>query len=274
MKKSLIAVLLITVMLLMACGKESYTPESTVAVTEEATTGEVITEEPTSEESTTETPTEAPTKGVMEDDGKDLEPIEMMKSVMLGKHSFIDTSSNNELMDITYYESVNSGKVESIPFEWTGFTVVDLDGDGIDEVIADVRGMSVSITSYLDSLRLIFHYEDGNIYLSTLPFGEAKRFFDTGVIYTCKGAFAIYWYRISFENGKVVQNDYIAEIKYGRDTKAVIEGKDASEDEYESYVAEITDGKAIIEGGYAEFEDMKFYKFTEENIEKYIVGEN
>ena len=261
MKKSLIAALLITVMLLMACGKKSNTSESTTpAVTEEATTEEQATEEPTTEEETTEEPTteeptteeptteELPTeKPTYPDDGKEMSVEDMYKGVINGTRSFHYGEQN-----ITYGLDEY---LEQFMDEWSifDFMYFDYDGDSVKEV-ALVVGPGMCI--------LYLTCKDGEIYGADMGWRGACSVYSNCVTFGIDGAPIGYYGKLSFENGEVVYNELCYFDFWDEEYR--VEGKNVTKEEAEAYKKQLLSGA----------EEVEWIDFTPENVEKYIVGEN
>ena len=262
MKKSLIAVLLITVMLFMACGKELNTPESTTpAETEEATTEEVTTEEqateeetteePTTEEPTTEEPTteELPTeKPTYPDDGKAMSVEDMYKGVINGTRSFHYGKQN-----ITYGLEEYLDQYENREYVYIGqFIYFDYDGDSVKDVALSIA------PGYI----LYLTCKDGEIYGMDDTFRGASWVYSNGVTFGEGGAYVGGYSKLSFENGEVVHNE-LCHFNFWQEEYRV-EGKNVTREEAEAYEKQMLSGT----------EEIEWIDFTPENIEKYIVGEN
>ena len=262
MKKSLIAVLLITVMLFMACGKESNTPESTTpAETEEATTEEVTTEEqateeetteePTTEEPTTEEPTteELPTeKPTYPDDGKEMSVEDMYKGVINGTRSFHYGKQN-----ITYGLEEY---LDQFMDEWSiyDFMYFDYDGDSVKEV-ALVVGPGMCI--------LYLTCKDGEIYgTDEMGWKGAYRVYSNRITIGMSGASIAYYGTLDFAKGKLEYNEFCYFDYWYEEYR--VEGKNVTKEEAEAYEKQLLSGT----------EEVEWIDFTPENVEKYIIGEN
>ena len=254
MKTITISLMLLIAIFFVSCGRDTSMSDSVTPIaTEETTNSEAVTEEPDTE-SIAEESTEAPTKGVMEDDGKDLEPMEMMRSVLLGKHSFIDVSSNQNT-DWTYFLSViNPDDVLGEQFECHYFLTVDFDNDGIKEVVMRTNLMKDT---------LVFHYEDGSVYMNVFNIRDMNFIYDTGIVHSSGGAHTAAYCKVQFTEGKA-ELITLANCN-GVNPRYYIGGEEVSEDKWNEFIAQNCPDTSEIE---------EHISFTPENIEKYIVGEN
>ena len=236
--RKLLFLSVIFLIMLTGCGKQEDTKETTASVNQETT------------ENTTQKPVERPTKGVMEDDGKDLTAMEMLKSIVLGKHSFINAGTKLET-DLVYYgETGDHGLSKDEKFAIKEFIVVDLDGDGIKEVLAWTNAALSTI--------LEFHYEDGIVYMYENSYGGIRIVYSSGVCLSQTTAYDTYYYETEYD-------------KYKSEIKNVVLAQS-----YHDTMLYYLDDKEITEEEFNEYKEAKLNEvlepipFTPDNVELYI----
>lgn len=223
----------------------------------------------------------------LEDDGMEMSAAEALQSAMKGKHSvlemwsghgyedrrqdrvfFLDTIDpvQDEIKDFpdTGLYRVNMLKYNVSPdmggvtydgvCKWKAFLSVDLDRDGIKEVI--VQRDSGSMMS--------LHYAGGEVYMTKVPNSLGYEIYENGVWTATNGAFGICYWRIYPAKGAMYIQKLAEENRrgYGSPLETyMIMDKSVTMEEHDAYVEQLVGGLTPLE----------WYDFTEENIDRYVI---
>ncbi|MBD5158208.1 MAG: hypothetical protein HDT13_11330 [Butyrivibrio sp.] len=138
--------------------------------------------------------------------------------------------------------------------KWKAFLSVDLDRDGIKEVI--VQRDSGSMMS--------LHYAGGEVYMTKVPNSLGYEIYENGVWTATNGAFGICYWRIYPAKGAMYIQKLAEENRrgYGSPLETyMIMDKSVTMEEHDAYVERLVGGLTPLE----------WYDFTEENIDRYVI---
>lgn len=202
--------------------EESSSEEST---REEITTGEIITEQPTT---TVEMFTDVPKvdESIYKPNGK---MSQLMKDVLLSKAEFTFVEKNNDtgekialwsklLSEFNYYGDEFWDK----PAEIYDYRVIDLDGDGYNEVMITFKGSNI----------LILHYEDNKVYGFMYADRGMLNIYTSGIFEGSSGAAYTTYSTMSFDKDFYEVTDVVG----WENNKFFIEGRDATQEEVIEYM--------------------------------------
>jgi len=133
---------------------------------------------------------------------------------------------------------------EHLNWKVNKFTIVDMDGDGVPEVVTEVS---------MGGERLVFHYENGEIYSFSFVYRGMNLLKKDGTFLSSGGAGCTHFYKLKFIDG-IYQEIEIASFCDGIDR---INSKPASEDEILSF----------FDKQY-EKEDVEWHPYSEKTIAK------
>ncbi len=185
-----------------------------------------------------------------------LSATECYRSILLDKADFINCSEDGE-----YQEAVNNGNIEKtftssedITGEVTGFTIVDMDGDGENEIV-----LSIS-TGSVDEGFEVLHYQDGIVYGYHFWYRALEDLKEDGTFTGSGGASSSSINRIVFlEKGYAVDTLYESRSQYGTDGVNEIQyyknGEVCSEEEFNDALNRQYEKASVT-----------WYKLTTENV--------
>lgn len=247
------------------------------------------TEKETLRETEPETPQETVVKYELntvesfEDDGREMSVAEALRSTMKGTHSALElfqkermfylgrdkdepnAADSIENMSDTGLARINmlaynrggiGGAITPSFVDWKWFVCVDLDGNGIKEVLVDSMGIMA-----------VLHYFGDEVYMTNIYTKDRPDIvYENGVWETATGAFDRQFYRLYPAKGAIYRESLTYEYivpDYGDPTfnQYKIMGKDVTEEELNAYLEELIGGLTPLE----------WHEFTEENIDKYVV---
>ena len=222
----------------------------------------------------------------LEDDGKEMSAAEAIRSTMKGKHSALEVYQKervfsltegwgwqeaDEIKDmpdrglarinmLTYNRQLDTAITPIKKAEWNKFVCVDLDQDGIKEVI--VQGGPGGAALY---------YAGGEVYMATL---NTRRFpdivYENGICVQGSGSAWSTGYDRYYPAKGAMYNENLAYCEEGRFENGSADyykinnrdvERDVTKEEYYAYVEELIGGLTPLE----------WHEFTEENIDKYVV---
>ncbi len=146
--------------------------------------------------------------------------------------------------------------VDGSDMDWTikRFTLLDLDGDGADELVIaiDYSGNEeyVVLTCY-----------DGTVYANQVVYRGFLTPKADGTVAWSNGAFDNGYARSRFENGVLVYDDFAVMIDNGSSVTYTLNGENVSEEDYNAFTAE-QDAK----------DDLAWTDFTEEAVSAALAG--
>lgn len=168
--------------------------------------------------------------------------------VLNNKKSFVSSNEGNQEFYLNeYYWKRDS--LSEFPFETNQFIIVDLDGDGNNEIV---------LYTMLEQAEVL-DYQDGVVYGYQFVYRGLKNILTNGVFNGSSGASDGGWYRITeFDKGSykqealaIMKNDYYE-----------VEGEQVSQEVFSEY------SNQFIEGEMAEV-----IEYSEDNIDKYLLPE-
>ena len=243
-KRKIYPILIVTIgVLLVSCsnGKSDKSVESGTASeqesssNQESSTDETTSDETTGVESTTEQPTT--TVEMFTDVPKVDESIykpngkmsQLMKDVLLSKAEFTFVEKNNDtgekialwsklLSEFNYYGDEFWDK----PAEIYDYRVIDLDGDGYNEVMITFKGSNI----------LILHYEDNKVYGFMYVDRGMLNIYTSGIFEGSSGAAYTTYSTMSFDKDFYEVTDVVG----WENNKFFIEGRDATQEEVIEYM--------------------------------------
>ena len=187
---------------------------------------------------------------------RSLSAAESYRSILLDHADFINCSE-----DGAYQEAVNIGNIEKaftssedITGEVTGFTIVDMDGDGENEIV-----LSIS-TGPVDEGFEVLHYQDGIVYGYHFWYRALEDLKEDGTFTGSGGASSSSINRIVFlEKGYAVDTLYESRSQYGTDGVNEIQyyknGEVCSEEEFNDALNRQYEKASVT-----------WYKLTTENV--------
>ncbi len=204
---------------------ETTTEESTTAKTEPATTKAPVTPAPTVEEATTQ-----PLLTI--DSIATADIPQSIKDVFLadGPYEIGTGDGRSDFPEDRFI--LQKGNLKN--FIWTQYTVVDFDGDGINELefAMDRTGGGVY------AAHVIFHDNNGTVYTYQVVYRAMTCGIDADGMYDSSGGADVgYMYTVSFENN--AWNEHLH--SYMNHGEYNIEGQEVSEDEYFKYLKDRAD---------------------------------
>ncbi|MCL1876243.1 MAG: hypothetical protein FWF87_08315 [Synergistaceae bacterium] len=175
------------------------------------------------------------------------EAMEAYKAVLKNEMEFKSVNHKNNYK----LHEFDSGEGEPLKVE--RFAVVDMDGDGIPEVVLDFQMIWVGV--------LILHYEDGKVYGFTRPYMAALANDGT---YNGNASYAPYnvqYYKVTSVKKDAYKEESLAHIEYkaeGGDIEIIsyrIGSTKVSEEEFNAFVDKVNDHIAENEAVWFEFTD-------------------
>ena len=243
MKKINLIVILVGVLLLTSCNNKKITSENVEKqpsteqemifeghTKKEHTQGGEISEQPTTEQPTTtvEMFTDVPKvdESIYKPNGK---MSQLMKDVLLSKAEFTFVEKNNDtgekialwsklLSEFNYYGDEFWDK----PAEIYDYRVIDLDGDGYNEVMITFKGSNI----------LILHYEDNKVYGFMYADRGMLNIYTSGIFEGSSGAAYTTYSTMSFDKDFYEVTDVVG----WENNKFFIEGRDATQEEVIEYM--------------------------------------
>ncbi|MCM1496289.1 MAG: hypothetical protein NC089_10900 [Bacteroides sp.] len=168
--------------------------------------------------------------------------------VLTGRKTFVSVEEDYQEF---YWDEFcwNFGK-PSYPYSVSRFMLVDMNGDGAEEVVMECMPESTQV----------LYYEDGVVYNYQFVFRGMKRIHTNGVYEGSNGAASTYFYRLTELNSQGYKEEKIAfcdDEDYGIGDKAV------SQQEFSNYVLQTIESVELAE-------DMEF---TEAMLDKHLLGD-
>ncbi len=255
------------------------TADNTIPATRKEETTSV---EPTTEQETETLHPELYTVEALPDDGRELSAAEALRSTLKGNHSALELTYGNGMSfintdhDITpselseklkpkpidKYPRVNireynrtSLGVTSKNYEvWDAFSCVDMDGNGINEIILYQRGGDYS------SPQAVLYYCDDEVFMWNTGYRDMDDIYKNGIFIIYDGVNAI-----SYFKGYPVKGAFYAVNEAYEDTwadgKWYIHEENVSREEFDEYMSVILPDRTAF---------AEMYEFTDENIDLYI----
>lgn len=196
-------------------------------------------------------------KGV---DSPEIETSENIKAVLRGekdfKYSFILGVRNDEpnkpergiiatnIHDFKYYwciDELEDGSLDltalnEFNFKWLKWATIDLDRDGINEVIYLVSPGG-------DGLYIIFHEIDGEVYGYSVPYRDIDRIYEDGTIMGAGGASSWWYEKIkSFKEEEILSERFA----WAYDNQYIIDGKEVDEDEFRGFMSKLDENTQLV----------------------------
>ena len=143
-----------------------------------------------------------------------LSAMESYRTILLDKAYFINCSEDGEYQEAVNIENIEKTftSSEDITGEVTGFTIVDMDGDGENEIV-----LSIS-TGSIDEGFEVLHYQDGIVYGYHFWYRALEDLKEDGTFIGSGGASSSSINRIVFlEKGYAVDTLYESSSRYGVD---------------------------------------------------------
>jgi hypothetical protein len=166
------------------------------------------------------------------------------RQVCQNKIPFFSTDENKEvyLKDFSYW----SGDALDNPLRTENFSIVDLDGDKVPELV-------LGMTTGFDGSWEVLRYEGGKIYGYNFVYRAMTELKKDGTTYGSSGADAGRIYRLRFDGAKSES----IELAKSDSNKFYIGNKQVTKDKFDDYLKEL----------WAK-EDVERIEFTEENLAK------
>ncbi|WP_238917445.1 lysozyme inhibitor LprI family protein [Clostridium sp. YIM B02555] len=187
------------------------------------------------------------------DNNKSLE-IEAYKAVLQNKAEFFSTDNNK---DVYLNDFLSNEEIYGTVFKLTHFTVLDMDGDGIPEIV-----LELTVGNYVEFYEVL-HYMNNKVigYIQVLRgFGNLKT---DGTVHYSNSAFNNGYRKLNFKTNAC--EDYILGYHNTDDNNGnpirtyFIDDKPATEEAYNAFVKEQDEKKDVV-----------WYEFSQENIETKI----
>jgi len=198
-----------------------------------------------------------PSSVIPEPTQSDKSPMVAYKNVLQGKVPFYCTDAQKELYISQLNQAVSSDS--SVEVKATKFSIIDLDNDGIAEVIL---WLSVNSNDYFGFE--VLHYQDGEINGYTLWYRSFMELKEDGTFSFSSGASESGYGIIAFtKDGYTIDKITYSEVAIDSDNNETISyfvnRTSASSEEFQSAVTE-----------QSKKADASWYDFTDENIEKFF----
>ena len=176
----------------------------------------------------------------------------VLKAVLKNEMEFFSVDHDRS-MKLDEFWSLGCDEGPYMPKEYSCFAVVDMDRDGVPEIVLD------------PGAPIVFHYEDGVVYAWQLGSRSMQMLKKDGSYHGSNGASAGAFIRVKKFDGKTFEEEYLGEYseEYDFDGNFLsgeykIKGKSVSKEEYDRMIDE------LIDKNFADQLD-----FTEENMEKW-----
>ncbi len=151
---------------------------------------------------------------------------------------------------------------DALDYHVNRFALADLDGDGRDELLLECDPEVIQVLHFENEV----YYPEygttpdkGRIYSYQFPAGEIRGIRRDGVYHRYGSSSRFAYHRITEFNTGGYLDETIARCFNGR---YEVEGEEASEEEFYAYIESLGDGEQIT-----------FMDFTEENLDRYLLGQ-
>ena len=176
------------------------------------------------------------------------------KSILLGKSNFICTDLANESLNISEIGRAVTDD-DSVTVSATKFAMIDIDGDGEDEVV-----LLLQINGISDYGFEILHYRNGEIYGYTLPYRAFMNLKTDGTFLFSGGAADYGIGKMTFsETGYSVRAMAYSQSGYDENNELTIQyfvnDEPCSEDEFNDVIS-----------GQEQKADVEWYDLSENNV--------
>ncbi|MDR2957667.1 MAG: hypothetical protein LBU61_05755 [Coriobacteriales bacterium] len=189
---------------------------------------------------------------------------EAYRLVLFQNAEIIDLKDGKYKTIQDYLHLWEENSTHGVKTSFYNFTVVDLDGDGIPEIILGVRGTLIKDTYY----HLVLSYKDGQVLAYELGAGRQFRGLRiNGVFNGSGGAGTEYFMRVCYtsdESGKRAEVVTIAQSSYIQET---IDGGLIERCELDGMPASLYDYYHFRYEQYSNVPEAVWFRFTNENIE-------
>ncbi|MGN0346353.1 MAG: hypothetical protein ACI4DU_03610 [Lachnospiraceae bacterium] len=243
-RMKILFVFLMGICMLSGCKSMSPVEENTDIEVENEAVYEEKTESPT-EETTDESENYSTPEEIAE-----LELPEDMLAywmVLNSKQPFISTDEGNQKFYWNEYDYCLGNPVERLLADY--FMIVDMDGDGANEIVLYCSPESTQV----------LHYEDGEVYSYQFVFRGMKRIHTNGIYEGADGASSTSYYRLIELNNDGYTEETIAVMD---DNYYEVEGVEVTQEEFSNYAESIET-----------IELATVYEFTEDKLATCLLGE-
>ena len=244
MRKILFTLIAIIIMTLTACEKQATTDiEEGFERRESFETTELLRSTELPEEENESIPEEA-------FDLSGLSPIGALKKVLLSEAPFYCTDS------VVNYEASFQGYLSELPFNGEPiitpqFTVLDLDGDAVPEVV-------LAIDDYYGFV--ILRYREGKVFGYIVGYRAMHSLKKDGSFWQSSSAFESYISKLFFVENSIVIDENAERIENAVEVKCYLHDVPVDEAVWETYQRK-----------HEEKEDVEWYDFNKESIMEYVI---